>query len=155
MSREGAPEFSSSAKGAKVAVIASAWHNQIMDSLIAGAESALTKGEVEFDTFRVSGAFEIPLACKVALEKFDAVVALAVVIRGDTPHFDFVCDAVTTGVNQTILETLKPIGFGVLTVDNEQQALERSQAPYRGDNKGVEAAEAVIASLQILKKIRK
>ncbi|MEN9693631.1 MAG: hypothetical protein RLZZ330_1275 [Actinomycetota bacterium] len=155
MSREGAPEFSASAKGAKVAVIASAWHNQIMDCLIAGAESALTKGEVDFETFRVSGAFEIPLACKVALVKFDAVVALAVVIRGDTPHFDFVCDAVTTGVNQTILETLKPIGFGVLTVDNEQQALDRSQTPHQGDNKGVEAAEAVIASLQLLKKLRK
>lgn len=160
MSREGAPEFGAAefgslAKGAKVAVIASAWHNQIMDSLIAGAESALSKGEVDFETFRVSGAFEIPLACKVALEKFDAVVALAVVIRGDTPHFDFVCDAVTSGINQVILECRKPIGFGVLTVDNEKQALDRSQTPYLGDNKGVEASEAVIASLQVLKKLRK
>lgn len=155
MSREGAPDFSSKAKGAKVAVIASAWHNQIMDSLISGAETALSKGDVEFETFRVSGAFEIPLACKVALEKYDAVVALAVVIRGDTPHFDFVCEAVTSGVNQVILETRKPIGFGVLTVDNQQQALDRSQEPYKGDNKGVEAVEAVIASLQVLKKLRK
>ena len=100
MSREGSPEFSASADGAKVAVIASAWHNQIMDSLISGAEAALAKSGIESETFRVSGAFEIPLACKVALEKFDAVVALAVVIRGDTPHFDFVCEAVTSGVNR-------------------------------------------------------
>ncbi len=155
MSREGAPSFKNIAKGAKVAIIASAWHNQIMNQLITGAEAALTKAEADFETFRVAGAFEIPLACKVALENFDAVVALGVVIRGDTPHFEYVCDAVTSGVNQIILEWNKPIGFGLLTVDNEKQALDRSQTPYEGDNKGVEAAEAVIASLDVLKKIRK
>ncbi|MEY2672573.1 MAG: hypothetical protein RLZZ508_450 [Actinomycetota bacterium] len=155
MSREGSPSFSNNAKGSKVAIIASAWHNQIMDSLIAGAEASLKKAEVEFEVFRVAGAFEIPLACQVALEHFDAVVALGVVIRGDTPHFSYVCDAVTSGINQIILETSKPIGFGLLTVDNEKQALERSQKPFEGDNKGVEAAEAVVASLDVLKKIRK
>lgn len=155
MSREGAPTFSQNAKGAKVAIIASAWHNEIMDQLISGSETALKKADAKFETFRVAGAFEIPLACRIALTKFDAVVALGVVIRGDTPHFDYVCEAVTSGINQVILEMLKPIGFGILTVDNEQQALVRSQKPFEGDNKGVEAAEAVIASLDVLKKIRK
>ena len=154
MSREGSPTFSHNAKGFKIAVIASAWHNQIMDQLIAGAEAALVKSEAEFDVFRVAGAFEIPLACKVALAKYDAVVALGVVIRGGTPHFDYVCDAVTTGINQVILETAKPIGFGILTVDNEEQALDRCHNPYEGDNKGVEAAEAVVASLDFLKQFR-
>ncbi len=155
MSRKGSPSFSSNAKGSKVAVIAAAWHNEIMEQLIAGAESALTKAEVEYEVFRVAGAFEIPLACKVALEGFDAAVALGVVIQGDTPHFQYVCDAVTTGINQIILETRKPIGFGLLTVNNPLQALERSQTPFEGDNKGVEAAQAVVASLEVLKKIRK
>lgn len=155
MSREGAPEFAEKAPGASVAVIASAWHNQIMDALIDGATFALSAAEVKFDVYRVSGAFEIPLACQVALEKYDAVVALGVVIRGDTPHFDYVCDAVTTGINQIILETSKPIGFGLLTVDNEAQALDRSQQPFVADNKGVEAAQAVVASLNVLREIRK
>lgn len=155
MSRDGSPAFSNKANGAKIAIIASAWHNKIMDELIAGAEQALTKAEVSYEVFRVAGAFEIPLACKVALENFDAAVALGVVIRGDTPHFDYVCDAVTSGLNSIILEKEKPIGFGLLTVDNEAQALDRSQKPYEGDNKGVEAAEAAVASLDVLKKIRK
>jgi 6,7-dimethyl-8-ribityllumazine synthase len=155
MSREGAPTFSNMAKGAKVAIIASAWHNKIMDQLISGAEAELEKAEVSYEVFRVAGAFEIPLACKVALEKYDAVVALGVVIRGDTPHFDYVCDAVTQGINSVILETKRPIGFGLLTVDTEEQALVRSQNPYEGDNKGVEAAQAVVASLDVLQKLRK
>ena len=155
MSREGAPTFSQNAKGSKVAIIASAWHNEIMDQLIYGAKEALTKAEVNYEVFRVAGAFEIPLASRVALDNFDAVVALGVVIRGDTPHFEYVCDAVTSGISQIILQTLKPIGFGLLTVDNEQQAKDRSSIPYAGDNKGVEAAEAVIASLDVLKQIRK
>jgi len=155
MSRDGAPSFNNNASGAKMAIIASAWHNKIMDELIAGAEQALARAEVSYEVFRVAGAFEIPLACKVALEKYDAAIALGVVIRGDTPHFDYVCDAVTSGLNSVILEKEKPIGFGLLTVDNEAQAIARSQKPYEGDNKGVEAAEAAIASLDVLKKIRK
>lgn len=155
MSREGTPLFNQNASGAKVAIVAATWHNQIMDKLILGAQTALSKADAELELFRVAGAFEIPLVSKVALEKFDAVVALGVVIRGDTPHFEYVCDAVTSGINQVILQTNKPIGFGLLTVDNVDQALNRSQDPDTGDNKGVEAAQAVIASLEVLKKIRK
>lgn len=155
MSREGAPEFELAAPGAKIAIIASAWHNQIMDSLIAGAQAALDSAQASYSVYRVAGAFEIPLASKVALETYDAVVALGVVIRGDTPHFDYVCDAVTSGITRIILDSQKPIGFGLLTVDNEKQALDRSQEPFNGDNKGVEAAQAVLASLNLLRQFRK
>src|SRR5258705_12737096 len=121
----------------RVAIVASEYNSVIVDRLIAGAKRALK--DHENTVIRVPGAFEIPLAAKRAAlsRKYDAVVALGCVLRGETPHFEFISSAVSHGLEQVALETGIPIGFGVLTVDTVQQAMERSDEDV---NKGSEAA---------------
>jgi len=134
----------------RVAIIASEYNSVIVDRLIAGAKRALK--DHENTVIRVPGAFELPLAAKrVALsKKYDAIVALGCVLRGETPHFEYISNAATNGLEQVALETGIPIGFGVLTVDKVEQAMERS-----GDsgNKGFEAAATALEMINVLRQI--
>jgi len=146
MSGAGAPKLAIDAAGLAVTVIVTSWHTQITDGLLAGAERALQAADNDIYTVvRVPGAFELPLAAKWAAEEgADAIVALGVVIQGDTPHFDYVCQAATDGLNRVQLDYGVPVGFGLLTVNTEQQALDRAGLEGSREDKGAEAVEAAI-----------
>jgi 6,7-dimethyl-8-ribityllumazine synthase len=146
MSGAGAPKLSIDASGLAVTVIVTSWHTEITDGLLAGAERSLqAAGNDIYTVVRVPGAFELPLAAKWAAEDgADAVIALGVVIRGGTPHFEYVCQAATEGLNRVQLDYGVPVGFGLLTVDNEAQALDRAGLPNSREDKGAEAVEAAI-----------
>lgn len=137
--------------GKKVYVIATSWHTQIMDGLIAGALKELEKsGAKDIVLQRIPGAFELPLAAKYAITSgADAVIALGVVIRGETPHFDYVCDAATSGLTRVQLDSGVPIGFGLLTVDTEAQALNRAGVENSSEDKGAEAVQAALHMLAL------
>lgn len=156
MSGHGSPTLSVNAKGKRVAVIAGLWHAQVMQGLIAGAEQTISQAGAEHQLVRVAGAFELPLAAQVALTEgdFDAVVCLGVIIRGGTPHFDYISNSVTDGLTRVQLDTGKPVGFGVLTTDNEEQAIDRAGLAGSAESKGVEAAEAALGSLAALSQLR-
>src|SRR4051794_26258495 len=126
MSGEGAPALYVDGAGARVAIIASRWHTEVMDGLIAGAQRALADAKVTDITLeRAPGSFELPILCQAyARQGFDAVIALGVIIRGGTPHFEYVSAAATDGLNRVALDTGVPIGFGLLTCDNDEQALD-------------------------------
>ncbi len=134
----------------KVAIVTSQWHPEICDALVAGAERALKEAGVTQSTVRkVAGSFEIPLASQMLLDEgFDAVVTVGLVLRGETPHFDYVCQGVTSGVMDVMLSRGKPIGFGVLMCDDLEQARARSGLPGSKEDKGYDAA---IAALDLLK----
>ena len=153
MSKAGAPEVDvPNSAGVRVAVVASSWHEVVMAGLVAGATRTLEAAEVaEVAIIRVPGSFELPLAAQACAQQFDAVVALGVVIRGGTPHFDYVCRAATEGLAQVSLATGCPIGFGVLTCDDEKQALDRAGLPDSAEDKGAEAAEAALAMVHVLR----
>ena len=146
MSGEGAPKLQIDASGLQVAIVVTSWHTQITDGLLAGAERALTAaGNTEYEIWRVPGAFELPLAAqRAAAAGADAIIALGVVIQGDTPHFDYVCSAATDGLTRVQLDTGVPIGFGLLTVNTEQQALDRAGLEGSREDKGAEAVEAAV-----------
>ena len=131
---------------ARVAIISSSWHLDICNDLIAGAQRALAAAAIKnVEVIYVPGSFEIPLASQIAFEKgFDAVVAVGLVLEGETPHFDYVCQGVTSGVMQVSLTRNKPIGFGVLMCDNLDQAYERSGLSEVQENKGFDAAIAAL-----------
>lgn len=156
MSGHGAPTLGVDAKGLRVAVIAGSWHTGVMDGLIRGAHETLVASGADHTLFRVAGAFELPLAAQAALTDggFDAVVCLGVIIRGGTPHFEYVASAVTDGLTRVQLDTGKPVGFGVLTTDNDEQAIDRSGLPGSKESKGVEAAEAALHSAVVARRIR-
>ena len=146
MSGAGAPKLSIDASGLAVTVIVTSWHTEITDGLLAGAERALVAaGNDVYTVVRVPGAFELPLAAKWAAEEgADAIVALGVVIQGETPHFDYVCSAATDGLNRVQLDYGVPVGFGLLTADNEKQALDRAGLKNSKEDKGAEAVEAAV-----------
>ena len=146
MSGEGAPKLKIDASGLQVAIVVTSWHTQITDGLLAGAERALAAaGNTEYEIWRVPGAFELPLAAqRAAAAGADAIIALGVVIQGDTPHFDYVCSAATDGLTRVQLDTGVPIGFGLLTVNTEQQALDRAGLEGSREDKGAEAVEAAV-----------
>ena len=155
MSRSGAPAISVTAPDVRVAIVAASWHEQVMDGLVEGAHRGLTAaGVTDITEVRVPGTFELPVACASLAGRFDALVALGVVIRGGTPHFDYVCAGATQGIIDVMTRTGTPIGFGVLTCDTEQQALARAGLPDSPENKGREAAEAVLATLTAFDAIR-
>lgn len=140
----------------KVAVVASSWHDQVMDGLIAGAQRALADFKVTAEVIRVPGSFELPVvANELAGHGCDAVVALGVVIRGGTPHFDFVCQAATDGLNRVALDHGVPIGFGLLTCDTDEQALDRAGLEGSREDKGREATEAALLTAQALRSLRR
>lgn len=152
MSGSGAPHLAlPKAAHLSVAVIASSWHTVVMDGLIAGAERALKEAETSYRTIRVPGSFELPVAAARLAPLVDAVVALGVVIRGGTPHFDYVCIGATQGLMEVSIRTGKPVGFGLLTCDTEAQALDRAGLPGSNEDKGYEAASAAILTCMTLK----
>ena len=146
MSTSGAPKLAVDASGLKVTIVAASWHTVITDGLLAGAERALkAAGNSDYKVVRVPGAFELPLAAQLAIQNgAEVVIALGVVIQGDTPHFDYVCDAATAGLTRVQLDTSVPIGFGLLTVSNEQQGLDRAGLEGSREDKGAEAVEAAV-----------
>lgn len=146
MSGAGAPKLQIDASGLQIAIVVTSWHTQITDGLLAGAEKALkAAGNSEYEIWRVPGAFELPLGAQKAIDAgADAVIALGVVIQGDTPHFDYVCQGATEGLMRVQLDSGIPVGFGLLTVDTEQQALDRAGLPDSREDKGAEAAEAAV-----------
>jgi len=146
MSGAGAPKLQIDASGLQIAIVVTSWHTQITDGLLAGAERSLkAAGNSEYEVWRVPGAFELPLGAQKAIDAgADAVIALGVVIQGDTPHFDYVCAGATDGLMRVQLDSGVPVGFGLLTVDTEQQALDRAGLPDSREDKGAEAAEAAV-----------
>ena len=146
MSGAGAPKLEIDASGLQVAIVVTSWHTEITDGLLAGAERALkAAGNTEYEVWRVPGAYELPLAAQYAIDAgAEVVVALGVVIQGDTPHFDYVCSAATDGLMRVGLDSGVPIGFGLLTVNTEQQALDRAGLASSKEDKGAEAVEAAV-----------
>ncbi len=143
------------ASSLNVVVIAGTWHEVITDGLIAGAKRILDATGATYRVVRVPGSFELPVAAKVALDAgADAVVALGVIIRGGTPHFEFVSSAATDGLTRVALDTGKPVGFGVLTLDDEQQGLDRAGLEGSKEDKGEEAADAAIRTALLLRELR-
>ena len=155
MSGAGSPTIHSDGTGLKITIIAGQWHEEITNGLLEGARRSLAEAGVEVTEVRVPGSFELPVASKAALDAgADAVVALGVIIRGGTPHFEYVSDAATSGLTQVSLLTGKPVGFGVLTLDDEQQGLDRAGLPGSKEDKGAEAAEAAVATALVLRQLR-
>lgn len=155
MSGHGAPTVGGfDASDLKVVVIAGSWHDEISNGLIAGAERVLTATGAQYSVVRVPGSFELPVAAKAALEAgADAVVCLGVIIRGGTPHFEFVSAAATDGLTRVALDTGKPVGFGVLTLDDEQQGLDRAGLEGSKEDKGAEAADAALKTALLIREL--
>lgn len=153
MSGSGAPRQEVDGTGARVAIVAALWHETVMDGLVAGALTTLREaGVTAIDVVRVPGAFELPIVAKSCADAgYDAVVALGVVIRGGTPHFEYVSAAATDGLARAALDTGVPIGFGLLTCDTDEQAIDRAGLPGSTEDKGREAAEAALATLAVLR----
>jgi 6,7-dimethyl-8-ribityllumazine synthase len=150
--KHGAPALHVDGSALRVAIVAASWHTTVMDGLIAGARRGLADAGVSsFELVRVPGAFELAVACSRLAPAYDAVVALGVVIRGGTPHFDYICQAATIGLTDVALRTGVPVGFGVLTCDDEQQALDRAGLEGSSEDKGHEAATAAVATALTLR----
>jgi 6,7-dimethyl-8-ribityllumazine synthase len=156
MSRHGAPSISlTGSNDLTVTIVAGMWHETIAEALVAGAQRVLDAAGVTSTVVRVPGSFELPVVSQAALEAgADAVVALGVIIRGGTPHFEYVSSAATSGLTNVALATGKPVGFGVLTVDDEQQGIDRAGLPGSSEDKGAEAAEAALHTALILQGLR-
>jgi 6,7-dimethyl-8-ribityllumazine synthase len=136
---------------AKVAIISSSWHMDICGDLVSGATRALEAAKVKkIKTIYVPGSFEIPLAAQKAFEKgYDAVVAVGLVLKGETPHFDYVCQGVTQGVMDVQLKFSKPIGYGVLMCNDLDQAIARSGRPGSKEDKGYDSAIAALKLIEL------
>ncbi|HLZ36890.1 MAG TPA: 6,7-dimethyl-8-ribityllumazine synthase [Mycobacteriales bacterium] len=141
------------APGLRVGIAAAQWHEEVMGGLLDGARRALGEAGVEQPTVvRVPGTFELAVAAQaLASSGCAAVVALGVVIRGGTPHFDYVCLAATQGLTAVAVQTGVPVGFGVLTCDTEEQALARAGLPGSVEDKGYEAAQAAVVTALALR----
>jgi len=141
----------------RVAVVAASWHERVMTGLLDGALEALRRHQVESPVVvRVPGSFELPVvAGALAGQGFDAVIALGVIIRGGTPHFEYVSSAATDGLTRVALDHGVPIGFGLLTCDDEQQALDRAGLDGSKEDKGYEATSAALLTAVTLKRIRR
>jgi 6,7-dimethyl-8-ribityllumazine synthase len=152
MSGAGAPKVTVDGTGLRVVVVAASWHERVMDGLLAGARRALAESGAGWTEVRVPGSFELPVAAaRAAAVGADAVVALGVVIRGGTPHFEYVCAAATSGLTDVSVRTGVPVGFGVLTCDDEAQALDRAGLAGSSEDKGAEAVEAAVATAVALR----
>jgi 6,7-dimethyl-8-ribityllumazine synthase len=156
MSGKGAPELSVRNCGdLRVAVIAAQWHEKVMGGLVDGALRALRELGIDEPTLlRVPGSFELPVVAKVLADRgYDAIVALGVIIRGGTPHFEYVSHGVTNGLTQVAVDTGVPVGFGVLTCDTEEQALDRAGLEGSNEDKGHEAVTAAVATAATLRTV--
>lgn len=144
------------AENRRFALVVGRFYEELAERLVSGARAELeARGATVVDVYDTPGAFELPLAAKYAAEsgRYDAIVALGAVIRGETDHYDWVCGECARGVQQVQLATGVPVGFGVLTVDSMEQALARVSGGAKRDS-GRHAAEAVLASLEIKEKVR-
>jgi len=141
----------------RVAVVAASWHEQVMQGLLDGTLDALRRHQVESPVVvRVPGSFELPVvASALAGQGFEAIIALGVIIRGGTPHFEYVSSAATDGLTRVALDHGVPIGFGLLTCDNEEQALDRAGLEGSREDKGYEATHAALLTAVTLKRIRR
>jgi 6,7-dimethyl-8-ribityllumazine synthase len=155
MSKAGAPaEEAFDAHDYRVAVVAASWHTEVMDGLLAGARRALEgHGVTDARIVRVPGTFELPVVADALAPDHDAVVALGVVIRGGTPHFEYVCAAATDGLTRVALDRGTPVGFGVLTCDTDEQALARAGLEGSSEDKGWEATAAALATARTLREL--
>lgn len=159
MSGEGRPEVEldlEECEGLRLAVVATRWHRELTDrmverALVAAAEAKLVEDPT---VVRVAGAIELPVVAQALARNHDAVVALGVVIRGGTPHFDYVCDAVTAGLTRVALDESTPVGNGVLTCDTEEQARERAGFPQSTEDKGYDATVAALSTAHVLRALR-
>lgn len=156
MSGAGAPKTGSiDGRGVNVVIIAGTWHDTITNGLIAGAERVLNEAGATHRLVRVPGSFELAVAAQAAFAGgADAVVALGVIIRGGTPHFEYVSAATTDGLTRVSLDAGKPVGFGVLTLDDEQQGLDRAGLEGSKEDKGAEAADAALRTALVITELR-
>lgn len=160
MSGEGRPGEGglelSECENLRLAIVATQWHANITDSLLENALAAAGEAKLadEPTVVRVAGSIELPVVVQALARNHDAVVALGVVIRGGTPHFDYVCDAVTAGLTRVALDESTPVGNGVLTCDTEDQALDRAGLPGSAENKGREATVAALTTANVLRGLR-
>ncbi|QPE05155.1 6,7-dimethyl-8-ribityllumazine synthase [Microbacterium schleiferi] len=156
MSGTGAPERETiDGSGLNIVIVAGSWHETIANGLLEGARRALEGAGATYRVVSVPGSFELPVVAKAALEAgADAVVALGVIIRGGTPHFEFVSSAATDGLTRVALDTGKPVGFGVLTLDDEAQGIDRAGLPGSREDKGFEAADAALRTALTLRELR-
>ena len=158
MSGEGSPQMAPvDCHDLRVAVVAARWHEQVMGGLLDGAKRALADYKVEAPAIvRVPGSFELPVVAKALADRgYEAIVALGVVIRGGTPHFEYVCSAATDGLSRVAVETGAAVGFGLLTCDTDQQALDRAGLEGSKEDKGYEATSAALVTARTLRKIRR
>lgn len=156
MSGAGAPQVGAvDAAGLTLGIVATTWHAELTDALLARAVAAAESSGIPAPTVvRAPGAVELPVVAQALAERHDAVVALGVVVRGGTPHFEYVCDAVTAGLTRVSLDAGKPVGNGVLTCDTEEQARDRAGLPGSAEDKGWEAAIAALATALTLRELR-
>ena len=156
MSGAGAPQTGGiDASGLTVGVVAGTWHEKITDGLIAGARRVLDEAGASHRLVRVPGSFELAVAAQAAFAGgADAVVALGVIIRGGTPHFEYVSSAATDGLTRVSLDAGRPVGFGLLTLDDEQQGLDRAGLPGSKEDKGAEAADAALRTALVIRELR-
>jgi 6,7-dimethyl-8-ribityllumazine synthase len=139
-----------------LAIVASTWHSKICNALLDGARRVAEDSGLPSPTVvRVLGAIEIPVVAQELARTHDAVIALGVVIRGQTPHFDYVCDAVTQGLTRVSLDASTPVANGVLTTDTEEQALDRAGLPGSAEDKGAQAAAAALSTALTLRHLRR
>jgi 6,7-dimethyl-8-ribityllumazine synthase len=143
------------ASSIRLAIVASTWHPKICDALLESAQRTAAESKVTDPTVvRVLGAIEIPVVAQELARQHDAVVALGVVIRGQTPHFDYVCDAVTAGLTRVSLDEQTPVANGVLTTNDEEQALNRAGLPSSAEDKGAQATAAALSTALTLRQLR-
>lgn len=156
VSADGKPDLSvDGAAGLRVAIVATSWHRDIVDALVDGAQrAARASGLADVAVVRVPGAVEIPVVAAQLATDHDAVVALGAVIRGGTPHFEYVCQSVTEGLTRVALDAGTPVGNGVLTCDTVEQAVARSGGPGSVEDKGGEAMVAALSTALILRSLR-
>ena len=156
MSGSGAPVVQPvDASGLTLGIVATSWHAEITDALLERAVVAAAACGIEQPTVvRAPGAVELPVVAQALAERHDAVVALGVVIRGGTPHFEYVCDAVTAGLTRVALDAGKPVGNGVLTTEGEQQARDRAGMDDSAEDKGWEATAAALQTALVLRDLR-
>ncbi|NMI00051.1 6,7-dimethyl-8-ribityllumazine synthase [Pseudonocardia acidicola] len=142
------------AEGLRVGIAAASWHAEIADALLERAVEVAEKTGAMATIVRVPGTVELPVVCQELARSHDAVVALGVVIRGGTPHFEYVCDAVTAGLTRVALDERVPVGNGVLTCDTVEQARDRSGLPGSKEDKGTEACLAALTTALVLRELR-
>lgn len=155
MSKEGLPaQHDLDAAGLRVCVVTASWNAEICDRMHARALATGRAHGAVVDEVRVVGALELPVVVQEAARQYDAVVALGCVIRGGTPHFDYVCDSVTEGLTRISLDESTPIGNGVLTVNTHDQAVDRAGFDGSAEDKGAEAMYAALATAATLSRLR-